>query len=296
MTGRLKGKVAVVTGGVSGMGLGVVEMYVSEGAKVVVADIQENKGAAIEARFPGNVLFSHCDVRNEDDIARTVALAVTEFGGLDISCHVAASSVHRQGLSNITIEAWDDAQAILLRSHVLLIKHSIPAMKSRGSGSIILFSSASCNNFKPDTPVAYVVAKGAVLYLGRWAAFDLAKDQIRVNVIVPGMYLTSIWGSTVGASPAVSDLMPKHLHEMASNWQPFPRYGRETDIAYAATYLGSDESAFVTGSELPVDGGLSIYRPSLSPEYIAENLQNAKRLAEAELAERTQSSDFNVGS
>jgi NAD(P)-dependent dehydrogenase (short-subunit alcohol dehydrogenase family) len=292
MQGRLKGKVAVVTGGASGMGLGVVEMYVGEGAKVVVADIQEAKGAALECRFPGDVRFCRCDIRNESDIARTIALAVSEFGGLDIMCHVAASTAARKGLANVTIEDWDDAQAVLLRSHVLLIKHSIPAMKTRGCGSIILFSSASCKTYKADTPVAYVVAKGAVLHLGRWAAFDLAKDQIRVNVIVPGMYLTSIWGSTVGAPPAVADLMPKHLHEMASNWQPFPRYGRSLDIAYAATYLGSDESAFVTGSELPVDGGLSVYRPALSPEYIAENLQRAKELAEAELVAGEQAAEF----
>lgn len=287
MSGRLQGKVAVVTGGVSGMGLGVVEMYVGEGAKVVVADIQAAKGPEIESRFAGHVRFCHCDIRNEADIARAVALAVSEFGGLDIVCHVAASTAARKGLANISVEDWDDAQAVLLRSHVLLIKHSIPAMKERGKGSIILFSSASCKTYKAETPVAYVVAKGAVLHLGRWAAFDLAKDQIRVNVIVPGMYLTSIWGSTVGASPAVSDLMPKHLHEMASKWQPFPRYGRSLDIAYAATYLASDESAFVTGSELPVDGGLSVYRPPLAPEYIAESLQNAKRLAEAELGSMT---------
>ncbi|UZW56813.1 SDR family oxidoreductase [Sphingobium sp. JS3065] len=284
MQARLKGKVAVVTGGVSGMGLGIVEMYVREGAKVVVADIQESKGAALEARFRGDVKFCRCDIRSEDDIARSISMAEEEFGGLDIMCHVAASPAARKGLADVTIEDWDDAQAVLLRSHVFLIKHSIPAMKRRGNGSIILFSSASCKTFKAQTPVAYVVAKGAVLHLGRWAAFDLAKDNIRVNVIVPGMYLTSIWGATVGASPAVADLMPQHLHEMASNWQPFPRYGRPSDIAYAATYLGSDESAFVTGTELAVDGGLSVHRPPLDPEYITEHLQNAKKMAEDELA------------
>lgn len=284
MSGRLKGKVAVITGGVSGMGLGVVEMYVSEGAKVVVADIQAAKGRAVESRFPGSVRFCHCDIRNEDDISRAVDLAVSEFGGLDIACHVAASTAARKGLADVTIDDWDDAQAVLLRSHVLLIKHSIPAMKKRGQGSIILFSSASCKTYKADTPVAYVVAKGAVLHLGRWAAFDLAKHQIRVNVIVPGMYLTPIWGSTVGAPAPVGELMPQYLHEMASKWQPFPRYGVPSDIAYAATYLGSDESAFVTGSELPVDGGLSVYRPALAPEYIADELRRAKDLAEREHA------------
>lgn len=276
------------------MGLGIVEMYVAEGAKVVVADIQDAKGEALQMRFPDDVRYCHCDIRNENEVSRAIALAVAQYGGLDITCHVAASTAARQNLATVTVEDWDDAQAVLLRSHMLLIKHSIPAMKARGGGSIILFSSASCKTYKADTPVAYVVAKGAVLHLGRWAAYDLAKDGIRVNVIVPGMFLTSIWGSVVGATPEVGDLMPKHLHEMASNWQPFPKYGQSSDIAFAATYLGSDESAFVTGAELPVDGGLSVSRPLLSPDYIAENLKRAKELATNEFLGANQVSDLDL--
>lgn len=286
MTGRLEGKVAIITGGVSGMGLGTVEMYVEEGARVVVADIQGDKGPALEARFPGKVRFSHCDIRNEDDIARAVALAEAEFGGLDIMCHVAARNEHPEGLADITTEAWDDGQANLLRSHVMCIKHSIPAMTKRGQGSIILFSSASCNNFSPASPVTYVVCKGAILYLGRWAAFDLAKHKIRVNVIIPGMFTTPLWGNMVDASQEVADLMPNYLHDMASKWQPFPRYGRSSDIGNAAIYLGSDESAFVTGTSLQVDGGLSLYRPAASKEYVMDHLLRAKEQAELELASR----------
>jgi NAD(P)-dependent dehydrogenase (short-subunit alcohol dehydrogenase family) len=284
MAGRLEGKVAVVTGGLTGMGLGTVEMYVEEGANVVVAARSVAKGSAIEARFPGRVRFSPCDIRNEDEIARAVALAEAEFGGLDIMSHTAASVEHRQGLADITTEAWDDGTAVLLRSHVMCIKHSIPAMKKRGKGSIILFGSTACNNFLPGAALTYVVSKGAVLHLGRWAAFELAKEKIRVNVIVPGMFLTPIWGNTVDASPEVADLMPKYLHDMATKWQPYPRYGQPSDIGYAATYLGSDESAFVTGTALAVDGGLSIYRPAVPQPYVTEQIQRAKELAEAELA------------
>lgn len=284
MTGRLEGKVAIITGGVSGMALGAVEMYVAEGASVVVADIQAHKGPAIEQRFPGKVKFVQCDIRNDDDIARTVATAEAEFGGLDITCHAAARNDHTQGVADITSEAWDDGQANLLKSHVMFIKHSVPAMRRRGKGSIILVSSASANNLTPTAPVTYVVCKGAIMYLGRTAALELAKDNIRVNVIVPGMYLTSIWGNMVGASTEVADLMPQYLHEMASAWQPLPRYGQPSDIGYAATYLGSDESAFVTGTALPVDGGLSIFRPPASKEYIMGHVNRAKEQAEAELA------------
>ncbi|WP_313807222.1 SDR family oxidoreductase [Sphingobium sp.] len=280
---RLKDKVAVITGGVSGMALGTVEMFVAEGAKVVVADIQADKGPAIEKRFPGNVFFSQCDIRSEDDIARTVALAEEKFGGLDILFHAAARNEHPQGVTDITTEAWDDGQANLLRSHVMCVKHAVPAMKKRGKGSIILTSSVSCNNLSPASAVTYVVCKGAVLYLGRWAAFELAKDRIRVNVIVPGAFPTSIWGNSVDAAPEVADLMPKYLDEMMAAWQPFPKNGEWSDIAYAATYLASDESAFVTGTNLPVDGGLSLYRPPASKDYILGHLQTAKEKAEAEL-------------
>jgi NAD(P)-dependent dehydrogenase (short-subunit alcohol dehydrogenase family) len=285
--GRLSGKVAVVTGGVSGIALGVVEMYVAEGAKVVVADIQAEKGVQLARRFPGSVLFSACDIRNEDDIARTMAMAEDGFGGLDIVVHAAASVDHKQKIVELTTEAWDDGQANLLRSHVMCIKHAIGPMQRRGGGSVILVSSAAAENFSPAASMVYVVCKGAVLYLARWAAFELSSNNIRVNAIVPGSYATSMWGQLVGASKEVADIMPGHLDEMMSGSQPLPRCGKPMDIAYAATYLGSDESGFVTGTRLAVDGGLSVFRPSVPKEKIMDHLQRAKAQAEEDLRSRT---------
>lgn len=281
--GRLSGKIAVITGGASGIALGAVEMYVAEGAKVIVADIQAEKGARLEERFPGSVCFSSCDIRNEEDIARTMAMAEDRFGGLDILLHAAASVDHKQKIADLTTEAWDDGQANLLRSHVMCIKHAIGPMQRRGGGSVILVSSAAAENFSPAASVVYVVCKGAVLYLVRWAAFELASSNIRVNAIVPGAYATAMWGQLVGATKEVADLMPAHLDEMMSGSQPLPKPGKPMDIGYAATYLGSDESGFVTGTELAVDGGLSVFRPSVPREKVMDYLQRAKAQAEEDL-------------
>jgi len=281
--GRLSGKIAVITGGASGIALGAVEMYVAEGAKIIVADIQAEKGARLEARFPGSVYFSACDIRNEEDIARTIAMAEDKFGGLDIVLHAAASVDHKQKIADLTTEAWDDGQANLLRSHVMCIKHATGPMQKRGGGSVILVSSAAAENFSPAASVVYVVCKGAVLYLTRWAAFELASSNIRVNAIVPGAYATSMWGQLVGATKEVADLMPAHLDEMMSGSQPLPKPGKPMDIGYAAIYLGSDESAFVTGTDLAVDGGLSVFRPSVPKEKVMDYLQRAKAQAQEDL-------------
>lgn len=281
--GRLSGKVAVITGGVSGIAYGVVEMYVAEGAKVVVADIQAEKGAQLERRLHGSVCFSACDIRNEDDIARAMAMAEEKFGGLDIVVHAAASVDHKQKIAEITTEDWDDGQANLLRSHVMCIKHAIGPMQRRGGGSVILISSAAAENFSPAASMVYVVCKGAVLYLARWAAFELAGSNIRVNAIVPGAYATSMWGQLVGANKEVADIMPVHLDEMMAGSQPLPRPGKPLDIAYAATYLGSDEAGFVTGTQFAVDGGLSIFRPAVPKEKVMDYLERAKAQAEADL-------------
>ena len=282
--GRLTGKVAVVTGGVSGIARGIVEMYVAEGANIIVADVQAEKGAQFAEQFPGSILFSRCDIRSEDDIARTMAMAEEHFGGLDILVHAAASVDHKEKIVDLTAEAWDDGQANLLRSHVLSIKHAIRPMERRGGGSIILISSAAAENFSPASSMVYVVCKGAVLYLSRWAALELATSNIRVNAIVPGAFATSIWGQLVGASKQVADMMPAHLDELMLGSQPLSKVGKPADIAFAATYLGADESAFVTGTQLAVDGGLSVFRPSVSREKVMGYLQDAKARAEKDIS------------
>lgn len=259
MAGRLEGKVAIITGGVSGMGLTAAELYVKEGAKVVVADIQVEKGLAMEKRLGGAMRFARCDIREEEDWKAAVAMAVDAFGGLDIMYHNAAAVGDNTPLDEISVTGWDDTQAMLVRASMLAIKHAIPPMRKRGGGSIILTSSASCMALGGSGPYAYTIGKGAVIHMGRYAALQLGKDLIRVNVIIPGAYPTSIWSGHVGGDANMGDAMDLDLSRFA-RMQALPVAGDTKNIAEAAVYLGSDASAWVTGVALPVDGGLSLFR------------------------------------
>lgn len=287
---RLSGKVAVITGGVSGIGLAAVDMFLAEGASVVVADIQVEKGRALQARHPARLRFHRCDIRCENDIEGAVALAVESFGGLDVMYHNAGAAGAKESLETMTVAGWDDTQALLSRSTALCIKHAVAPTRTRGGGSIILTSSVGATNLRPGTP-AYSVAKGSVIMLGRLGALEFAPDRIRVNVIVPGAFATPIYGELVGAALEVADRMPQYMDELMSAWQPLPRPGEATDIAYAATFLASDEAKFITGVALPVDGGLTLHRPTNATDFLFGHLNAAKTKAEADLQAAAADSD-----
>lgn len=267
MAGRLDGKVAVITGGVSGMGLAAVELFIEEGASIVVADIQNAKGSSLEQRFQGRLKFARCDVRDEGDIAGAVKTATDTFGGLDIMYHNAGAVGDNTGIETISVEGWDDTQHLLLRSTMLTIKHAVAPMKKRGGGSIILTSSAAAVALGGSGPFAYTVGKAAVISAGRYAAFDLGKHRIRVNIIVPGAFPTSIWSGHFGGDAQEGDRMSENVDlNRFARMQPLPQAGHVRNIAHAALFLASDESEFITGVALPVDGGLTLHR---SPEASA---------------------------
>ncbi len=133
MPGQLDGKVALITGGCSGIGLGTAELFLAEGARVVVADLQDDKGKVLEQRFEGRLRYAHCDVTLEADIAAAVALATEAFGGLDVLFNNAGSGGAVGGLADITVEAWDATMNLLLRSVMLGMKHAIPPMRARAA-------------------------------------------------------------------------------------------------------------------------------------------------------------------
>ncbi|HEX4197888.1 MAG TPA: glucose 1-dehydrogenase [Caulobacteraceae bacterium] len=256
MAGQLQDKVALITGGCSGIGLGAVELFVAEGARVVVGDVQDEKGAMLEQRFPGRVRYSHCDVTEEADIASATAAAGEAFGGLDILFNNAGSGGAGSGITDMTVEAWDGTMNLLLRSVMLGMKHAVPPMQARGGGSII--NTASIAGLEAGWgPVAYSTAKGAVIHLSRVAAAQLAGDGIRVNAICPGLIATSIFGASIGLPRAVADQMAARVAENAARFQPIAKAGMPEDIARACLYLASDASAFVTGTHLVVDGGIT---------------------------------------
>jgi NAD(P)-dependent dehydrogenase (short-subunit alcohol dehydrogenase family) len=269
MAGKLEGKVAVITGGVSGIGLGTVELFVAEGAKVVAADIQDEKGAMLEKRFPGQVRYAHCDVTREDEIAAMVGLAKSEFGGLDVLFNNAGVSDMMRTIPEITADGWSWIFDILVRGPVLGMKHAAPLMLERGGGSII--NTASIAGLQAGWgPVAYSSAKAAVIHMSRCAAAQLSPQKIRVNAICPGLIATSIFGASLGLPRAVADQMAALVAEKAPLAQPMPKAGMPDDIARAALYLASDDSVFVTGTHIVVDGGITVGgRHAWDPEAVS---------------------------
>jgi NAD(P)-dependent dehydrogenase (short-subunit alcohol dehydrogenase family) len=257
MAGRLDGKVAVITGGCSGIGLGTVELFVAEGARVIAADIQDEKGAMLEKRFPDTVRYAHCDVTVEDDIAKALMLAKTEFGGLDILFNNAGISDRMTTIAEITADGWSWIFDVLVRGPALGMKHAVPLMLERGGGSII--NTASIAGLQAGWgPIAYSTAKAGVIHMSRSAAAQLSPQKIRVNAICPGLIATSIFGASMGMSREVADQMAARVQENGAKAQPVPKAGMPDDIARAALYLASDDAAFVSGTHLVVDGGITV--------------------------------------
>ena len=257
MAGRLEGKVAVITGAASGIGLGTVELFVAEGACVVAADIQDEKGAMLEVRFPGKVRYAHCDVTDEAQIEAAMKLAKTEFGGLDILFNNAGISDRMTMITEITADGWSWIFDVLVRGPALGMKHAVPLMLERGGGSII--NTASIAGLQAGWgPIAYSTAKAGVIHMSRSAAAQLSPQKIRVNAICPGLIATSIFGASLGLPREVADQMAARVADNAAKVQPVPKAGMPDDIAKAALYLASEDSAFVSGTHIVVDGGITV--------------------------------------
>ena len=291
MTDRLSNKIALITGAASGIGLGTVELFVAEGAQVVAADVQDEKGAMLEKRFPGKVAYVHCDVTQEADIQAAVARAKSEFGGLDILFNNAGHGGAVGTVEETDAKAWDDTFALLVRAVILGMKHAVPLMKERGGGAIV--NTASIAGLQAGWgPIAYSTAKCAVIHLTKVTAAELSPQNIRVNAICPGLIATSIFGASMGLPREVADQMVARIAEVAPKFQPVPKGGAPSDIAEAALYLASDASAFISGTHLVVDGGITVgSRHSWNPETVSPLLdalgitaEQAQAMAEARKA------------
>ena len=257
MAGRLEGKVAVITGGVSGIGLGTVELFVAEGARVVAADIQDEKGAMLAQRFGDRLRYVRCDVTVEGDIAGAVGLAASEFGGLDILFSNAGISDGMRSITDIDAATWSWIFDVLVRGPALGMKYAAPLMVARGGGAII--NTASIAGLQAGWgPIAYSSAKAAVVHMSKVAAAQLSPQKIRVNAICPGLIATSIFGASMGLPREVADQMAARVAEHGASVQPIPKAGAPDDIAQAALYLASDAAQFVTGTHIVVDGGITV--------------------------------------
>ncbi|TWB25644.1 SDR family NAD(P)-dependent oxidoreductase [Nitrospirillum bahiense] len=257
MSGRLNGKVALITGGASGIGLAMVRLFVAEGARIVVADIQDDKGRALEQVHDGRVRHIRCDVTQEAEIAAAVALASTSFGGLDILVNNAGICDMMPSITAIEAEQWDWIFQVLLRGPALGMKYAAPLLAARGGGAIVNVASVAGMQAGWG-PIAYSTAKAGLLHLTRTVAAELSPQRIRVNAVCPGMIATSIFGASLGMDRPAADQFAARVAEVCAHAQPIPRAGQPEDIACAALYLASEEASFVTGVSFVVDGGLSV--------------------------------------
>jgi NAD(P)-dependent dehydrogenase (short-subunit alcohol dehydrogenase family) len=258
MSGRLAGKVAVITGGASGMGRATALRFLEEGASVVVADLNDANGkefleSAAAAGFAKRVRFARTDVAEESDVASMIDLAVRDFGKVDIVFNNAGIGGAFGPVTSLEVEDWDFTFAVLVRGVFLGIKHGARAMKRQGTGGSIINTASVAGLSGGAGPLCYSAAKAAVVNLGMSAAVELGPDRIRVNTICPGGIVT----------PLVHRGNPEMVRERLKSLQPWPEAGEGEHIAGAALFLASDDARFVTGETLTVDGGLTAAGPNL---------------------------------
>ncbi len=273
----LQNKVAVITGGCSGIGLATVELFAAEGARIVVADIADARGAALAERLGDSVHYQHCDVTDEAQIAATMQAAVDRFGALNIVFNNAGAGGARETIEEMTGALWDRTQALLLRSVALGMRYAVPHMKARGGAIVNTASIAALE--AGAAPIAYSAAKAGVLHLSHVAAAELSRYGIRVNAICPGFILTEIFTSAFELTDNAAAQVNAGLHAVSPMAQPLAIPGTPDHIARACLYLASDASAFVTGTHLVVDGGITVgprssWDPNM-PSPIFDLLQKA---------------------
>ena len=257
MTDRLNGKVALITGGTSGIGAETARLFASEGAKVLIVGRSEEKGQALAEDLGENVIYEMADITKEEDIKSSVKATLKHFNQLDILFNNAGGPAGA-GIENVTQKDIDYGVHLLLASVILGIKYAIEPMKAIGGGSIINNSSIAALRYRQGDPL-YAALKAGVTHYTRVAGVELGPHNIRVNSISPGAIATPIF---YGGSQRANDLTKEEnerkmekLRGNLANAVPLKRSGLPIDIAEAALYLASDAGSFVTCQDIIVDGG-----------------------------------------
>jgi NAD(P)-dependent dehydrogenase (short-subunit alcohol dehydrogenase family) len=230
---------------------------VAEGARVVIAGRRVAEGEALAAKLGAACVFRQTDVTAEDQMSALIALAVDRFGRIDCLFNNAGGPAQTGGIEGLEVDRFDAAMATLVRSVMLGMKHAAPHMKKQGSGSIINNGSIAGRLAGFSSSLVYGAAKAAVIHLTRCVAMELGESGVRVNSISPGAIATGIFGKALGLSVAAAEQTPAVMREVYKSAQPIPRAGLPEDIAHAAVFLASDESSFVNGHDLVVDGAIT---------------------------------------
>ena len=251
--GRLSGKVALISGGARGMGAAEARLFAQEGAKVVFGDLRDEEGTKLEEEIRGlggEATYIHLDVTKEADWRAATESTVSKYGKLDILVNNAGIGFPNR-VDETSEEDWDRIMAVNTKGVFFGSKHAIPAMRQAGGGSIVNITSIAAHIGSPTAGAVYTASKGAVRLLTKNTALHHARSNIRCNSVYPGHIDTpmmregpAIWGTNA---------MEERLSRI-----PLGRMGTPGDVAYAVLYLASDESSFVTGVELGVDGGITV--------------------------------------
>ena len=245
--GRLDGKVALISGGSKGQGAAEAKLFAQEGAKVVLADILDDEGKKVEAEINetgGEAMYLHLDVTSEADWAAAVKAAVDNYGKLDILVNNAGILL-RKGVEETSAEEWDRIQDVNSKGVFLGVKAAIPAMREAGGGSIVNISSIA--GLRGSTSTAYGASKGLVRLLTKSTAVQYGPEGIRCNSVHPGIIETDM----------TEEMLDSTGREQWLTRTPLRIIANAHDVALGVLYLASDESRYVTGSELVIDGGIT---------------------------------------
>jgi NAD(P)-dependent dehydrogenase (short-subunit alcohol dehydrogenase family) len=258
MTGQVAGKVALVTGGASGIGAAVVELLAQEGATVVATDIDELRGPELVARLKKagrEAVFLQQDVTSEERWAEVASDIEKRFGRLDVLVSNAGIAIGVPSITDMSLADWRRQTAINLDGVFLSVKYGLPLMRKTGGGSVIMMSSLA--GLRGAAGLAgYSATKGGVRLFAKAVAMECASfgDGIRVNSVHPGIIDTPIWGKVPAGGGANAPIDPEERAKLAT---PLARAGQALEIAQGVLYLASDASRYVTGTELVIDGGMN---------------------------------------
>lgn len=253
MSGRYEGKVALITGGASGLGEATAQLLVSEGGRVVIADRSTDRGRVVAESLGAAVVFAPCDVTDEAQVAAAADLALETWGRLD-GCFANAGIVGLVGpIAEAPLDDWDRTMAVLLRGVVVTVKHAARVMLAAGHGGAIVATASTAGLRGGLGPHAYSTAKAGVIGLVRSVAAELAPHRIRVNAVAPGSIPTSMTAHVMSGDPDAIEEAARRIAEQS----PLGRSGTPHDVAEAVLYLCSDAGSYVTGQTLAIDAGLT---------------------------------------
>ena len=278
--GQVEGKVAVIAGGTSGIGARMAELFIAEGAKVVIASPFAEEGEALARTLGPAARFVEADVSDEEQAKAMVDRAETAFGRLDCMINNAGIAGKYGGIAGLDMAQYERTLAVVLRGVVLGTKHAAAVMLRQGSGSIINTGSVAGSRAGYG-PYDYSAAKAAVIHFTRCVAMELGEKGIRANSVSPGGIVTGIFGKALKMPEAQIQETLAPLQEMLAKWHPIPRAGLPDDIARAALFLASDAASFVNGHDLVVDGGLVAGRSWSAQRSATEELVRVLRSVSA---------------